>query len=63
MKGNVIASTNYKDNVQNTTSLAGKNYAFRPYFVAAMKGKKVMYPAVGVTTGKRGIYCSCPIIR
>jgi len=55
-QGTVILSTTYKKK-----SLLGKNYFFRPYFKEALKGKSIIYPAVGITTGKRGIYFSAPI--
>ncbi len=55
--GDVVASTFYGDN----QTLVGNNYAFRPYFLNAMKGEPVVYPGVGVTTLQRGIYFSHPI--
>lgn len=60
-KGNVVASTEFLDDEGNISSLKGNNYSFRPYFSGAIKGKGVTYSAVGVTTGKRGIYSSWPI--
>ena len=42
-------------------TLTGNNYRFRPYFMEAMKGRSYHYAAVGVTTGKRGIYFSEPV--
>ncbi|MEE4242621.1 MAG: response regulator [Desulfopila sp.] len=42
-------------------TLFGFNYRFRPYFTEAMKGNDYMYVALGVTTGRRGIYFSSPI--
>jgi C4-dicarboxylate-specific signal transduction histidine kinase/ActR/RegA family two-component response regulator len=42
-------------------SFVGKNYAFRPYFQEALKGHAAVYMAIGVTSGKRGIYFSCPV--
>lgn len=42
-------------------TLYGFNYRFRPYFTEAMQGNDYMYVALGVTTGKRGIYFSSPI--
>jgi PAS domain S-box-containing protein len=58
-EGEVVASTTY----DGGKTLAGNNYAFRPYFIQAMKGNDVVYPAVGVTTGERGLYYSSPIFR
>lgn len=42
-------------------TLTGEKYGFRPYFTRAMEGKQVQYAAVGVTTGRRGIYFSTPV--
>ena len=55
--GNVVISTPYADGQY----LTGKNYDFRPYFLHAMQGQNVVYPALGVTTKKRGLYFSSPI--
>ncbi len=52
--GNVLGSSD--------SSLRGKNYRFRPYFIQAMAGTPAQYGAVGVTTGKRGIYFSEPVV-
>jgi PAS domain S-box-containing protein len=42
-------------------TLTGNNYRFRPYFTEALAGRTVVYPAVGVTTNRRGIYVSHPL--
>ena len=42
-------------------SFVGKNYSFRPYFQEAMAGRSTVYMALGVTSGKRGIYFSHPV--
>ena len=55
--GKTIASTNR----HAVDSFVGHNYAFRPYFVDAIKGKPGTYLAVGVTSGMRGIYFSHPV--
>jgi len=55
-KGEVIVSTR-SDNYD----LTGNNYLFRPYFEKAINGKNVVYPAIGVTTGERGLYFSSPV--
>ncbi len=55
--GFVIASTPY----DKGATLTGENYSFRPYFTSAMRGEAAIYPAVGVTTGKRGLYYSAPV--
>lgn len=50
--GNTIASSNRND----PDSFVGKNYSFRPYFQKAIQGTPSIYMALGVTSGKRGIY-------
>ncbi|MBU1566466.1 MAG: hypothetical protein KJ630_12675 [Proteobacteria bacterium] len=55
--GNVIACSRY----DNNQTLLGKNYAFRKYFLDAMKGDEVLFAAVGVTTNERGLYQSRPV--
>jgi len=56
-KGLVIASSNRN----SSTSFLGKNYAFRPYFRDALRGKQGGYFALGVTSRKRGFYASYPV--
>ncbi len=56
-KGDVIASSFS----ENGITLFGNNYKFRPYFTKALEGFDYSYAAIGVTTGKRGIYFSSPI--
>lgn len=55
--GNTIASSNF----DKPDSFVGKNYKFRPYFKEAMQGLPAIYMALGVTSNKRGVYCSAPI--
>ena len=55
--GLTIASSNR----HSGDSFVGKTYAFRPYFQQAMAGKPAVYPAIGVTSGDRGIYLSHPV--
>ncbi|MGO8880306.1 MAG: PAS domain S-box protein, partial [Desulfomonilaceae bacterium] len=55
--GKTIASSN----LNSKDSFVGHNYAFRPYFVDAIKGKPGLYLAVGVTSDSRGIYFSHPV--
>ncbi|MDO9530274.1 MAG: PAS domain S-box protein, partial [Syntrophales bacterium] len=52
--GNTIASSNR----DAPDSFVGENYAFRPYFRKAIKGSTSIYMALGVTSGKRGVYYS-----
>ena len=56
-QGTVIASS-FSD---SGITLFGNNYKFRPYFSKALEGFDYSYAAMGVTTGKRGIYFSSPI--
>lgn len=42
-------------------TLSGQRYPFRPYFRQAMVGEQHFYPAMGVTTQKKGLYFSAPI--
>ena len=58
--GNTLASSNRNA----SDSFVGQNYAFRPYFQHAIKGDPAVYPgymALGVTSGRRGIYYSHPV--
>ena len=55
--GITIASSNRGD----PDSFVGQNYAFRPYFQAAMAGTVGRYFALGVTSKKRGFYASQPV--
>jgi len=58
--GNTIASSNRNA----SDSFVGQNYAFRPYFQHAIKGDPASYMgymALGVTSGRRGIYYSHPV--
>ena len=57
--GKTIASSNRKAK----DSFVGHDYAFRPYFIDAIKGKPAVYLAVGVTSGMRGIFFSHPVYR
>jgi len=56
-EGIVVGCSKYDDN----KSLMGNNYSFRPYFIRALNGMSVIYPAIGVTTKRRGIYLSAPV--
>jgi len=58
--GNTISSNNRN----SPDSFMGQNYAFRPYIQQAIKGDPTAflgYMALGVTSGKRGIYYSHPV--
>ncbi|SCY63597.1 response regulator [Desulfoluna spongiiphila] len=56
-EGLTVASSEYDDGKR----LTGVNYRFRPYFKYAMTGRRMVLPAVGVTTFRRGIYMSIPV--
>lgn len=56
--GLVVSCTRMEDG----STLTGRSYAFRPYFKAALRGEDAVYPALGVTTGLRGMYFSTPIL-
>ena len=55
--GDTLAASNWADD----RSFVGKNYAFRPYFKDAMKGKAGRYFALGSVSKKRGYYFSYPV--
>lgn len=55
-KGTVVASEG-----EEGKALLGKNYGFRPYFTEAIKDSLIIYPALGVTTCKRGMYFSTAV--
>jgi len=57
LDGLVIGSSSYED----SKTLIGENFKFRPYFKEALKGRNSFYVAVGVTTGKRGMYFGFPV--
>lgn len=58
-RGYTIGSSNRN----SPGSFIGKNYAFRPYYKEAMGGKPTIYMALGVTSKKRGVYCSHPVYK
>lgn len=55
--GNTVATSNE----YSARSFLGRNFAFRPYFQAAIQGRPGAYSAVGTTSGKRGYYFSYPV--
>jgi PAS domain S-box-containing protein len=55
-KGTVIASSGY-----GKSSFLGNEYPFRRYFKESLSGKDSIYAALGVTTGKKGIYFTSPV--
>ncbi|MEP4769133.1 MAG: ATP-binding protein [Roseibium sp.] len=54
--GTTLAASNW----QEPQSLVGRNYAFRPYFKAAMQGREGQYFAIGMTTGRPGLFLARP---
>ncbi|MBI5590099.1 MAG: PAS domain S-box protein [Deltaproteobacteria bacterium] len=55
--GMTVASSNRRD----PDSFVGQSYAFRPYFREAAEGRLCRYFAVGVSSGKRGVFASYPV--
>lgn len=51
-QGRAVAANNYR----TTTSFVGSNYAFRPYFQAAMREGATEYFALGTVSGRPGLY-------
>jgi PAS domain S-box-containing protein len=58
-EGNTVASSNRNA----PDSFVGRNFSFRPYWRRAIRGSPATYMALGVTSGKRGVYYSHPIYR
>jgi PAS domain S-box-containing protein len=58
-KGNTVASSNR----DAPDSFVGRNFSFRPYWRQAIRGTPATYMALGVTSGKRGVYYSHPVYR
>ena len=57
--GDVVSSSNF----DQPNSFVGKNYSFRPYFIAALEGASGTHYAVGATTGVPGYFISKPILK
>jgi PAS domain S-box-containing protein len=55
--GTTIASSNRND----IDSFVGQNFAFRPYFQQALRGKLGSYMALGATSRRRGVYHAYPV--
>lgn len=54
--GNTVAASNW----QKEFSLIGRNYSFRPYFKAALNGREGRFFAIGLTTGRPGLFLARP---
>lgn len=58
MDGFTLAASNHAQQ----TSFVGRNFAFRPYFIDAMRGGTGRYFALGTTSQKRGYYFGAPVV-
>ncbi len=58
-EGTTVASSNRNA----PDSFVGLNFSFRPYWRQAIRGTPATYMALGVTSGKRGVYYSHPVYR
>lgn len=56
--GTAIAASNFG----TESSFIGQNYAFRPYYIKAMRGQTGEFFGVGTTTGRPGYFISEPIL-
>lgn len=56
-QGLTVAASNYAA----PRNFVGKNFGYRPYFQAAMKGRQGRYFALGTTSKERGYYFAYPI--
>lgn len=57
--GTAIAASNF----DTDSSFVGQNYAFRPYYINAMRGQAGEFFGVGTTTGRPGYFISEPILN
>lgn len=55
--GTTVASSNRND----PDNFVGENFSFRPYWKQAIEGNPATYLALGITSGKRGVYHSYPV--
>lgn len=55
--GLTIAASNWQDE----RPFIGRNFSYRPYFKAAMRGELGRYFALGTTSSKRGYYFAYPV--
>lgn len=53
--------TYWSSNYDTVNSFVGSNYAFRPYFISAMRGEQGFYFAVGATSGEPGLFLTAPV--
>lgn len=57
LDGDTVASSNRND----PDSFVGENFSFRPYWKQAAGGTPATYMALGVTSGRRGVFYSHPV--
>jgi len=55
-EGTTLAASNWQD----ALSLVGRNYGFRPYFKAAIRGEEGQFFAIGATLGEPGLFLARP---
>ncbi len=55
--GVTIAASNHA----RSDSFIGQNFTYRPYFQAALAGRKGRFYAIGTTSGVRGYYFAAPV--
>ncbi|RED50842.1 sensor histidine kinase [Aestuariispira insulae] len=55
------ATTLAASNHRQADSFVGKNFAYRPYYQEAVKGKLGQYSALGTTSRRRGHYFASPV--
>jgi two-component system, NtrC family, C4-dicarboxylate transport sensor histidine kinase DctB len=55
--GVTIAASNH----DRADSFIGQNFSYRPYFAAALDGRKGRFYAIGTTSGVRGYYFAAPV--
>ena len=55
--GLTLAASNW----DSPAPFVGQNFAFRPYFQAAIQGETGRYPALGTTSNRRGYYYAYPV--
>ncbi|WP_158240831.1 sensor histidine kinase [Telmatospirillum siberiense] len=58
--GTTLAASNW---TEGAGSFVGQNFAFRPYFLAAMEGRDGRYFALGTTSNLPGYYIALPVRR
>lgn len=57
-RGVTLAASNWSE---GAGSFVGQNFAFRPYFAAAMEGREGRYFALGTTSNVPGYYVALPV--